>query len=399
MPNNKKPKDVNDLLMGGVDPLSLPAEDWPAEETDRPAAPASETPAGSAEKVSGKGLSWQGEAAEWWAEDAPEREWLVRAGAAENAAGFLPRGEVCMLAGRGAAGKTWALVALAVAVASGRPWLGYRTEPKSGRVAFLAGEEEGHELRRRFQAQAAMMGVDPSGLAGSVLVLDRRGVATFPGGPSLVLADKTGRAWSPSPFGSALLSDLASRAEEGRFGWDLVVVDPLSAFGSPDSEIDNAAATATMREIEKLCELPGAPSVLVAHHVKKADRSERGRGLEPDQDDIRGASGIVNRVRWAAVLEKVVIPEEKQGRAGALRFGKVAVVKGNYAPLGETLLYVQPPALPSERGGGPARGAIRATIGDEAELTKKGKTGNPEQPRTTTSKASGKKGGIDGSNV
>jgi len=384
MNNKKAPKDVNDILTNGGDPLDAPAE----EVASRVGSGGRISPKRPAEEVSGKDLPWQGEAAEWWAEEAPKREWLVYVGDGENAPGFLPRGEVGMVAGRGAAGKTWAMVALAIAVASGRPWLGYRTAPKSRRVAFLAGEEEGHELRRRFQAQAAMMGVNPTGLVGSVLVLDRRGVATFPSGPSLVAVDKTGRAWSPSPFGSALLSDLARRAEEGRFGWDLVVVDPLSAFGSPDSEIDNAAATATMREIEKLCELPGGPTVLVAHHVKKADRSDRGKDVEPDQDDIRGASGIVNRVRWAAVLEKVAVPEEKQERAGALRFGKITVVKGNYAPLGEPLLYVQPPALPWGGGRSPARGAIRAVDSNEAELTRK-KT--PVQPSITTSKA-GRKG-------
>jgi hypothetical protein len=130
-----------------------------------------------------------------------------------------------------------------------------------------------------------------------------------------------------------------------------------------------------MREIEKLCELPGGPAVLVAHHVKKGDRSERGKSVEPDQDDIRGASGIVNRVRWAAILEKA-------GDRDAMRFLRLTVVKGNYAPLREGLLYVQPDVLPG-RPHVSARGAIRATIGEEKPIPKKEAADNQQPPATT----------------
>jgi hypothetical protein len=229
--------------------------------------------------------------------------------------------------------------------------------PRSGRVAFLAAEEDGTELRRRFQAQAAMMGAPLAGLAGRILVLDRKGVDIHQEGPALVTGTPSG-GWAPSRFGRALLADLARRAEDGG-PWDLVVVDPLSAFGSTDTELDSAAATATMREVERLCGLPGGPTVLVAHHIKKADRDRKADPWgPPEADDIRGSSGIVNRARWAAVLEGLHLPDD--GR----RFLRMSVVKGNYSPAGPPLFYTQPQQ---------ARGAIQAIEEHERALLPDGK--------------------------
>ena len=228
-------KDVNDILRKGVDPLSVPLED--ARGGDR----AAET---DLEGNRGPILRWKGADPDWWTETIPAREWLVVAGNTENAPGYIPRGEVGILAGRGATGKTWALVALALAVATGKEWLGYRTAPRGGRgrVALLVAEETGDEVRRRVRAQADMMDIRLADLAGRIVVLDRSDMVD---GAALV----TEETWQPTPFGLKVFASLRTEAKNG--DWDLVVLDPLSAFGPPDCETDNAAATYTMRDMAR----------------------------------------------------------------------------------------------------------------------------------------------------
>ena len=150
-------KDQNDRLLEGK-PLDREGEPW-------------EIPASSPsvrEPVELPPLDWTGEDPSWFTARIPPREWLVRVGGDVFAPGFLPRGEVGILAAPGSSGKTWALIALALAVATGRPWLGYFTTNTPGRVAFLGAEETENEIRRRIQAQALMMGIFLEDLAGRV---------------------------------------------------------------------------------------------------------------------------------------------------------------------------------------------------------------------------------------
>ena len=76
-------------------------------------------------------------------------------------------------------------------------------------------------------------------------------------------------------------------------------------------------------------------------------------------DDIRGASGLVYRARWAASLSKA-------GEAGEDRYLRLEVVKGNYGPAVSPLVYVQPGLLPHNgRQNRKACGAIRAASDDD----------------------------------
>jgi hypothetical protein len=93
-----------------------------------------------------------------------------------------------------------------------------------------------------------------------------------------------------------------------------------------------------MRAVEKLCTLPGAPTVLVAHHTRK------GAGKEGalEADDIRGASGLVNRARWAATLQKQPSPWD------GIRVTSLQIVKANYSAEMPALLYLHPATLPNQ---------------------------------------------------
>lgn len=342
-------KDLNDRLLEGK-PLDLEGEPWP--ETP-PESPPTKYPGDKPTP-----LLWEGDDPALYETEPPPREWLIRAGLDEQSPGFLSRGEVGILAAPGSSGKTWAMVALAIAVAMGRPWLGYRTTPKKGRVALLMAEETRDELRRRIRAQAAAMYIRPGELAGRLSWVTRADMP--PEGPSLVYPSDgpfSSLAGSLSPFGQRVLTSLQAKAET-QAPWDLIIADPLSAFGPPDCEIDNASATATMRAIEKLCELPGNPAVLVTHHTRKG----AGKEGSAEADDIRGASGLVNRARWAATLSRLPSSERWPGS----RFTCLQVVKSNYAPDVDPLVYVH---------AAQAHGAIRAADADErAAVTPKRKT-------------------------
>ena len=77
MSNNNNAKDINDLRQKGIDPLSVPLEEVGGDrpETDLEGAPI---------------LRWKGADPDWWTENVPPREWLVRAGNTEEAPGYIP---------------------------------------------------------------------------------------------------------------------------------------------------------------------------------------------------------------------------------------------------------------------------------------------------------------------
>jgi hypothetical protein len=85
--------------------------------------------------------------------------WLV--------AGLWPADAYGVLAAESKAGKTWAILdlAVAVAVATGRPWLGRFACPERPALVFL-GEGGERATIRRLRAVCAQKGLDPAELAG-----------------------------------------------------------------------------------------------------------------------------------------------------------------------------------------------------------------------------------------
>lgn len=69
----------------------------------------------------------------------PRQEWLIK--------DLIPKANVTMLAGDGATGKSLLGLQLAVAVASGGGWIGFR--PEIGRALYLSAEDELDEVHRR----------------------------------------------------------------------------------------------------------------------------------------------------------------------------------------------------------------------------------------------------------
>lgn len=261
---------------------------------------------------------------EWFSTPPPPRDYLLHyiGDVGAGPVGVLAAGRVGFLASPGGAGKSYALcaLALAVAVADRRKqttWLGgFEVNPdKAGRVLMLMGEEEESEIRRRLYsaAQAAELSVEDANRS-----IDRIVPVPLCGkdGIALTQAPDVANGKTETPFSEALRARLAAAGP-----WSLIIVDPLARFAGGDVETDNAAATHLVQILEKLQHLPGSPTVMVAHHTRKKGS---GDGPEVTADDMRGASGLRDGARFVAVLE------EQQAFKDAPNLVRFAVRKNNY---------------------------------------------------------------------
>jgi len=242
-----------------------------------------------------------------------------------------------MLAAAGGVGKTMALVQLAVSVATGRDWLEHYTVPTESRgpVLLALGEEDEEEVRRRLYDIREGLELSPEEwgeLKRKLLVLPLAGQAV-----QLVSAQGKDRRPEETPF----FRELRQRIEGMGVDWRLLVLDPLSRWAGPETEIDNFAATRFVAAVESLAQVRGRPTVLLAHHTTKAAR----RGLDAGEATAaRGASALTDGVRWVANLLKT------EGSPLGL-----SLVKTNYT--------AEAPDLPLKRGNS---GVLRALTHQEA---------------------------------
>jgi len=268
--------------------------------------------------------------------DKPQKQrWLLRANPGPEWPGFYPMGKMGILAAPGGTGKSMALVGLALAVTSGRPWLqagrgthlehGFRVDTP-GRVALLLGEEDPEDVRRRLFYTARMMDLNDEERQ---RVRERLWVGPL-AGEDVTLVDKDGER---DPRADALFARLKGIGKaSGEPRWSAVLVDPLSRFGGVGAEKDNALATRAIQALERLTKLEGNPAVLLAHHVRKGATDGKGAAKD-DADAIRGSSAIVDGARWAAVLSHIMDPAEKHKRwrtAAGNVAANLRVVKTNY---------------------------------------------------------------------
>lgn len=193
---------------------------------------------------------------------------------------WLPRGVVAILSAPGGTGKSQLCLQLAVAVATGGYWLDLWQAPEVGPVCIVAGEDSLQDIRSRLYA-LNLTRDETAAVAERVHIMPTSGVD----------ARWTDEHGAPTPAFTTLRSRLAEKAPA------LVILDPGARFFGPDVEIDNAQATAWIRQAEELQHLASSPTVLVAMHTRK------GGGL--DQNAVRGSSALVDGARWVAALERV----------------------------------------------------------------------------------------------
>ncbi len=278
--------------------------------------------------------------------DFPPRETLLKD--SRTGRPIMVRGKTGIVGGSGGAGKTMAFTMLAICVALGRAWFGEGGfDTAQGRVLMLLAEEDREEIERRIASISRAMGLGDLELeiltSNLVLLpLAGQGVAFTSGGDGA-------RGELPETERPEEIRELLREAHDCGEAFALVILDPLSRFAGFDVEKDNPAATRFVQVLESFTSKPcGEPNVLVAHHLRKIGQDEDREASQA----IRGAVGLVDGVRFAAILsqQKVI--------AGAPDLLRFKVVKSNYAAMPEPLELCRPVD---------AGGTLRVATPDELE--------------------------------
>lgn len=208
------------------------------------------------------------DAAEFLANPPPDPEPLIE--------GVLNRGEKMLVGGPAKIGKTWLALDLATAVASGSPWLGFKTT--KARVVFINLELTAWAffLRLRLMCMAKGITFKPEQL----LVWNLRGCTS----DMKVLVDR-------------LLANLPSDL-------GLIVPDPLYKTLGDREENSAGDIAELMSHVDRITEKTGA-AVLLTHHFAK------GAGARPDIDQFSGSAVFV---RDPDVLVNIQPHQEKESR-------------------------------------------------------------------------------------
>jgi hypothetical protein len=184
--------------------------------------------------------------------------WLVE--------GLWPADAYGVLAAEDKAGKTWAILDLAVSVAAGRPWLGHFPCPQAGRVLVFLGEGNQRAIVRRLRAICAYKHLAVEELAARIRLCFR--VPRLTSGTDL----------------AAVTGELAASPAA------LVILDPLYlAVGTAGAGADLYAMGAVLSAIQGVCQQAGAALVVVTHWNKTGE----GRGAKRISGVGPGAWGRV----------------------------------------------------------------------------------------------------------
>lgn len=172
---------------------------------------------------------------------------------------------VLVIAGLPKVGKTWLAIMLALALASGQPFLGFPTLRRR-RVLYLGGEGNDRQIRKRILAAiAAFPGLQDEDLEGLRIL---------------------------STLGRVKLDD--PRHEEAVLRWaedaDVIIVDPLFRFQGHGDENSHSDARGLQDAMDRL--KAAGKSIVVLHHLRKPGVSDagvselRGAGLDAFADSI-----------------------------------------------------------------------------------------------------------------
>jgi hypothetical protein len=194
--------------------------------------------------------------------------------------GLWPSDAYGVLAAEDKAGKTWAILDLAVSVAAGRPWLGAYPCPQAGRVLVFLGEGNQRAIVRRLRAICAHKHLQVEELAARIRLCFR--VPRLTSGADL----------------AAVAGELAASPAA------LVIVDPLYlAVGVAGAGADLYAMGTVLSAIQGVCQQAGAALVVVTHWNKTGD----GRGAKRISGVGPGAWGRV--LASAAVAHRTTSPD------------------------------------------------------------------------------------------
>lgn len=247
--------------------------------------------------------------------------------------GFLPKGIVAMLVGAGGVGKSHLLSQLAISVSTGTPWLGifYPTkhcgEKNRGNVFLGFGENNDEDIKRvLYKASKNLRQHQPDFVEEDPIIEASKHIAPFSFCGQHAAFIENGQ---PSAYYRGLKMRLIERAPKD--GWALIILDPVSRLLGADAETDNAAATQFIALLEELTlDLPGNPTVLIAHHVNKSSLQQ---GSTQQQSAARGASALTDGARWQVNLAKGENEEGKREETHII----FKMTKTNFTPILEEI--------------------------------------------------------------
>lgn len=216
--------------------------------------------------------------------DVPARPWLYRR--------LLMRGDVTALAATGAAGKSLATLTLAVHLALGRDWAGFRLAGagQPGRALIYNAEDGREEQARRLYAACLHMGVDPATVVPQVALVSGK---ALPKKLRLVEMTREG----PQVNAEAAWT-LANVCYHQRI--DLLVLDPVVKLHRGLNENDNGHMDVLMELLAEIAEKTGV-AILVCHHTPKPGAAGTA-GYVGSTDAFRGATSITTAARVAFTL-------------------------------------------------------------------------------------------------
>jgi hypothetical protein len=224
--------------------------------------------------------------------------------------GFAPLEVAGVMASAGGVGKTNLLLALAVSVVTGRPWLGFEVDAitfrEGGHAFLLLAEEKMHEVERRLWFIAKAYGLSAEERR---TVEAKVHVAALAGsGCALASLDEHGAPTLSKGFDAVL-----KMLSESEHPWACLGLDPLARL-FPEAEGSNSLATFAIQALERLTGVRGNPFVMVNHHSSKVSR-------RAGDVDARGVTGLTDAARWALTLKRV---DED--------FVEARQLKANYSP-------------------------------------------------------------------
>ncbi len=253
-----------------------------------------------AARAASRGLPPRVRAADLTAEEAPPQNWVL--GQA------LPAREVGLLVGGDGSGKSLLALLAAVSTAGGIPWAGglLPAPPKTGRVVYVAGEDDTDEIHRRLRAIAGALVADCAGAEDRSRLDSGFGqidVVPLDGHPMPLLA--AGRQQA-DPEETSWVEFLQELVEGAR----LLILDPLVMFHAIN-ENDNQHMDRIIRCVQRIVRTAPECAALVVHHA--------GQGSVRDGADdamvARGATALHSAARAVFAVRRLNHEEEQRAAA------------------------------------------------------------------------------------
>lgn len=234
--------------------------------------------------------TWRIECAnsDWITEPLPPREHLLVD--TRTGRGAVDKTGVWLFAGSGGAGKSYATIGLALAVASGERWVRTFKPARPGRTQIIAAEDVLDDVRRRVHASARAENIPAS-------AMDRFHVLPIHDRVTSLVA-KIGDVYAPSDDTKSLCDQLAQLDP-----YDLVIVDPYSRIAGVSVDADNAAAGATISALAMIASAARGLVLGITHTSLRA-RIAAQNGMAEGATGIRGATGQADFARGVIRLEK-----------------------------------------------------------------------------------------------